>query len=95
MKLTTDGTLEARSAPPYFTLERDGRKPNTIRLVDEVEFDLCTRAKAIRIHGLGANSGDLFIRSLSGVFDVTDGMVAGGFDIPRGCHAVMLCWEAS
>lgn len=92
MKLNMNGELHVKSAPPDYALEASDRKPNTVRLVDENEYAMCTQAHTIVVHGTG---GESFGRGLSGVFDITGGMKAGGFNLPKGWHGVMLCWEAS
>ncbi len=69
MRLDTHLNLHVKSTAPFFDLERSGRKPNTIRLVDESEQDMCIRAKRIIVHGPG---DEQFKRTITGVFDITE-----------------------
>ena len=83
--------LTCKSTSPFFELERDGIKPNTIRVVSTDE--LLALGRCTRIHVIHAESGLEFEREISGIFDVTPAMKASGI---RGVYNklfVCICWD--
>ena len=88
-------TLTCKSDSPFYELERDGLKPNTIRIVSTDE--LLALGRCTRIHVIHAESGPAadyeFERHISGIFDVTSAMKASGIRGVYSKHFVCICWD--
>jgi hypothetical protein len=78
-------TLVFRSAPEWYEIERSGKKPNTVRLLDwdEVEAVAKTDIKHIRIEHAGTK-GTCFTRDVLGLWNL------GGV---LGKTLFMACWK--
>ena len=92
MRLDKDGTLHVKSDYRYFTQERFGYKPNTVRVVDEDEFDMCCDAVRIMVHpvGDGIEHFDPFTRAIIGVYDITDVIPV---KLPSDEKLLLIAWE--
>lgn len=65
----TGSTVELRSVEPYFTAERTGRKPNTLRQMTDTEYAATLVCERVRVVG---PDGAAFEREITSVFDVND-----------------------
>lgn len=92
-----DGVLSCKSGSPFYELERDGKKPNTLRIVPTEE--LLALGACTRIHVTHAENGPAsdweFEREITGIFDVTPAMKASGMRGIYNRHYVMICWEVA
>ena len=65
----TGTTITFRSTEPYFTAERDGRKPNTLRQMTDTEYGMALMCHRVRIVG---PDDARFEREITSVIDVND-----------------------
>lgn len=99
MNLDQHDTLTVRSLAKWYELERSGRKPNTVRIVDEDELAMCEQARLIRVEQelcptCGAyRPQSTFMRAITGVFDITEEFRDKFVDIDCDQHVVEICWS--
>jgi hypothetical protein len=86
MRLDSSGVLHAKSQPKWYEMERDGFKPNTVRVMTEAELADAREAHSIMLHNT-VDPAATFIRTIDGVFDMTDMLPR-----PDGCRVVVICW---
>lgn len=78
--------VKFKSVEPYFSAERDGRKPNTLRHVTEEEFGRLGTCNTITVVG---PDGDSFDRTITSIFDVE--CVVAPIDLPG--RLIQISWE--
>jgi hypothetical protein len=85
MRVTTE-FIELSSLDEWYWLEEEGRKPNTVRLLDEGELRRVMTIHPGWIHIINASDESLsFARRLTGIH-LLDSLL--------GKHLVMFCWVA-
>ncbi len=84
-------TVIFRSVSPFFEAERDGVKPNTVRVLSPDELRSVRECERIRV--AHATSTASFERAISATFDVTQAMRDSGVAIPSGMRMATICWE--
>ena len=92
MRLDKDCVLHVKSASPYFVVELYGDKPNTVRVVNDDEFDMCCDAVRIMVHPVGDDIEhfDPFTRAIIGVYDITDVIPV---KLPSDKKLLLIAWE--
>lgn len=90
-----NGVLTCKSDDPYYDLEESGQKPNTVRIIPTEELLMLGRCTKIQvIHAQNGPASDWgFVRDITGIFDITDGMRAAGMRGIYNKRFVMICWE--
>ena len=85
MKIEGD-TIIFKSAPDFFQKEQKGIKPNTVRILSELEEEELYKAKdqlkTIRI--ISTETGDNFER---GITDITPAVLS------KGCRVFVISWH--
>lgn len=81
------GIAYFKSKDPWYTTEKTGVKPNTLRVVTDDEFTRLKTAERIIITGPNGHS---FTRAIQGLFDVTDAL---DVTVPDGHRLVLICWH--
>lgn len=85
-------TIAFKSLPDLFTVERDGIKPNTVRLLNEQESDeleemwgCIEKIKIIK----STNLDELFVRRVISITDIT---AALKLPLKKGWRCVVFSW---
>ena len=88
--------LTCRSVEPFFTLEKDGLKPNTIRVVPVDELVALARCEVITVrhYKTDGTDGADFGRTITDITDITEPLVDWGEVVcPEGFRIVCISWE--
>lgn len=87
-------TLVCKSIEPLYLDEKDGFKPNTVRVVPAYDLLALGRCERIRVECAGGTPA-AFERTITGAFDITEAMELGGLVAAPGERIVEVCWDGS